>query len=176
VSPGRSAPPPQAAPLTTPSAPTIPAANNLGLLYQQRGNLSEAHTQFQRAIALEPTYVKAHNNLGVLHLAEGRLEQAAAEFRVALTIDARNLESLVNLGLVQRASGRRAEARELLLRAVAIDPRHPGSRYNLAIAADDAGDIAMAIEHYRAFLRYGTVSYPELAARVRARLTALTSS
>ena len=131
--------------------------------------------QFQRAIAIEPKYVKAHNNLGVLHLSEGRLDQAAAELRVALTIDPRNLESLVNLALVQRAAGRPAEARDLLLRAVAIDPRHAGSRYNLAIVADDAGDTAAAVEHYRAFLRYGTVAHPDLAARVRARLAVLTS-
>jgi hypothetical protein len=61
------------------------------------------------------------------------------------------------------------------LRAVAIDPRHPGSHYNLAVVADDSGDTAAAIAHYRAFLRFGTVAHPDLAALVRTRLAALGS-
>jgi len=39
--------------------------NNLGLLYQDRGETDEAVKQFQRAITIDPRYVKAHNNLGV---------------------------------------------------------------------------------------------------------------
>ena len=84
-------------------------------------------------------------------------------------------ESLVNLALVEKAAGRSAEARDLLQRAVAIDPRHPGSQYNLAVVADDSGDTAAAITHYREFLRFGTVAHPDLAALVRTRLAVLGS-
>ena len=98
---------------------------------------------------------------------------AAAEFRVALAADPRNVESLVNLALVQKAAGRVADARDLLRRALAIDPRNAGSHYNLAVVADESGDAATAIEHYRAFLRFGTVTHADLVGRVRARLTTL---
>jgi Flp pilus assembly protein TadD len=104
-----------------------------------------------------------------------RLDVAAAEFRVALTGDPRNVESLVNLALIQRAAGRTADARDLLHRALSISPRNAGSHYNLAVVADESGDTSTAIEHYRAFLRYGTVSHSDLAAQVRARLAALGS-
>ena len=148
--------------------------NNLGLLYQDHGDAEDAVRQFQRAIALEPRYAKAHNNLGVAWMRSGgRLDQAAAEFRMALAIEARSVEALVNLALVQRASGRPADARDLLQRAVALDPHHPGSHYNLAVVADGTGDTTTAIEHYRAFLKFGAVTHPDLAAQVRARLTAL---
>jgi len=149
--------------------------NNLGLLYQDRGDADRAIAEFQRALALAPRYVKAHNNLGVAHLRAGRLEQAAAEFRVALTADPRNVESLVNLALVQKAAGRPDEARDLLLRALAIDPRHPGSHYNLAVVADEAGDVATAVSHYRSFVKLGAVTHGELVAQVRARLALLDS-
>ena len=145
--------------------------NNLGLLYQDRGNADDAFREFRRAIALDPTYVKAHNNLGVAYLRAKQLDAAAAELKIALGIDPRNIESLVNLALVQKAAGRTAEARDLLRRAVALDPRHAGSHYNLAVVADEGGDIVTAVNHYRAFLRYGAVGYPDLAARVRSRLT-----
>ncbi|HMB81198.1 MAG TPA: tetratricopeptide repeat protein, partial [Vicinamibacterales bacterium] len=60
-----------------------------------------------------------------------------------------------------------------LRRALAIDPRNAGSHYNLAVVADEGGDAATAIEHYRAFLRFGTVTHADLVGRVRARLTTL---
>jgi tetratricopeptide (TPR) repeat protein len=103
-----------------------------------------------------------------------RAADAAAEFRMALSVDARNVESVVNLALVQKAAGRPTEARDLLRRAVAIDPRSAGSHYNLAVVADESGDRASAVEHYRAFLKYGSVTHGELVAPVRARLAALT--
>jgi hypothetical protein len=43
----------------------------------------------------------------------------------------------------------------------------------LAIVADEAGDAQAAIEHYRAFLRFGAMAQGDLAVRVRARLAAL---
>jgi Tfp pilus assembly protein PilF len=149
--------------------------NNLGLLYQDRGNTVDALREFRRAIALDPAYVKAHNNLGVAYLRARQFDAAAAELKLALDIDSRNIESLVNLALVQKAAGRTAEARDLLRRAVAQDPRHAGSHYNLAVVADEGGDMVTAVTHYRAFLQYGAVGYPDLAARVRSRLTALES-
>jgi Tfp pilus assembly protein PilF len=54
-----------------------------------------------------------------------------------------------------------------------IDPRNPGSHYNLAVIADEGGENAAAVEHYRAFLKYGSTSRNDLAASVRARLAAL---
>ena len=75
---------------------------------------------------------------------------------------------------MQRAQGRTAEARSnLLRRALTVDPRSAGSHYNLALVSDETGDVATATEHYRAFLRLGSVSYADLAALVRARLTTL---
>ena len=74
---------------------------------------------------------------------------------------------------MQKASKRPIEARDLLQRAVKIDPRNAASHYNLAVVADEGGDTATAIEHYRAFLRFGAVTYSELAAQVRTRLSVL---
>jgi Tfp pilus assembly protein PilF len=118
---------------------------------------------------------EVHNNLGVSYLIAGELDAAAVELKVALGINPGNIDSLVNLALVERAAGRTAESRDLLRRAVAQDPHHAGSHYNLAVVADEAGDIVTAVTHYRAFLRDGTLGYPELADRVRSRLTALES-
>ena len=103
----------------------------------------------------------------------GALEMAIAEFRVAIDADPQDVEALVNMALARHAAGRPAEARDLLRQAVAIDRSQSGAHYNLALVADETGDVATAIEHYRAFLRLGGVTHGELAAQVRARLAAL---
>ena len=149
--------------------------NNIGLINLEQGHAEESIHEYQRAIALDPKYVKAHNNLGVAYMRMNRVGEAAAEFRVALSVESRNVESIVNLALLQKAAGRPAEARDLLRRAVAIDPSSAGSHYNLAVIADENGDRAAAVEHYRAFLKYGSVTHGELVPPVRARLAALTS-
>jgi Tfp pilus assembly protein PilF len=82
---------------------------------------------------------------------------------------------MVNLALVENAAGRASSARLLLQRALTIDPRHPGSHYNLAVVADGMGDTSTAIEHYRAFLRFGAITHGQLVAAVRARLASLES-
>ena len=117
--------------------------------------------------------MRAHNNFGVALLRAGRLDAATGELRVALAEEPRNVESLVNLALVHKAAGRTAEARDLLQRAVGVDPRNAGARYNLAVVADEAGDSALAVEHYRAFLRLGALAHADFVTPVRARLAAL---
>ena len=129
--------------------------------------------EFQQAIAIDPKYVRAHNNLGVALMRAGRFDAASGELRVALATEPRNVESMVNMALVQKASGHGADARDLLQRAVGVEPRNAGAHYNLAVVADEAGDAAMAIEHYRAFLKFGAVAHADLVTPVRARLAAL---
>ena len=152
---------------------SVEVHDNLGLLYADRGQIDEAIKHFRRAIELDPSSIKAHNNLGVALMRAGELNGAAAEFRIALENDSRNVEPLVNLALVQKAAGRSAEAQALLQRAVRLAPSNAGAHYNLAVVADENGDAAMAIDHYRSFLRYASPSNNGLTAQVRARLAAL---
>ena len=72
------------------------AHNNLGLLYRDKGLLSDAAKELQRAIAINPRYARAHNNLGVVYLSQKKLDSATAEFREVLSVDPRNIEALVN--------------------------------------------------------------------------------
>jgi hypothetical protein len=41
------------------------------------------------------------------------------------------------------------------------------------VVADELGDTALAVEHYRAFLRLGAVAHADLVTPVRMRLAAL---
>ena len=85
----------------------------------------------------------------------------------------------MNLALVQKAARPHRGRARPAPRALAIDPRNAGSHYNLAVVADETGDQATAIEHYRAFLRFGAVTHTELVAqgpRAPCRAGGLTST
>ena len=65
---------------------------------------------------------------------------------------------------------RRRRARPASPRAVASIRATPGRTTTSRVVADESGDAATAIEHYRAFLRLGAVTHADLAGQVRARL------
>src|SRR5207253_5201800 len=53
---------------------------NLGLIHQQRGELSEARERFQRAIDIDTDELDAHYQLGRIARAQARLPEAIAHF------------------------------------------------------------------------------------------------
>ena len=147
--------------------------NNRGLVYREREQTQLAVESFRRAIELEPIYSKAHNNLGVTLLQTGEVGEALAEFDAAIDANAANVDAVVNLALAQRAAGFMDAARATLRRALALDPRSASCHFNLALDYEDSGEVALAIEHYRAFLKYGSSAHEQLAADVRQRIGAL---
>jgi Tfp pilus assembly protein PilF len=150
------------------------AHNNLGLLYQEQGQLQESARELQRAIAIDPRNSGTHNNYGVTWLMLGRSSDAAAEFQSALTLDPANLDALVNLALVDRSAGRLDAAKERLLEALNRAPGNAAAHYNLAQLYDQTNEAARAVEHYRLFLEHAGAEHADRAPTVRARIAALT--
>ena len=134
-------------------ASNLETHNNLGLLYHGRGMTSDAMEQFNRAIQINPRYTKARSNLAVVLTSAGRLAEARAELRTALDVDPQNADLLVNMALVEKADGHGEQAIEILLRAVATSPVHGAAHYNLAVLYDERGLLALAVDHYNAFLK-----------------------
>jgi tetratricopeptide (TPR) repeat protein len=72
-------------------------ANNLGLAYQDQNRLTDAATQFNKAIQLNPQDATVHSNLGCLLLALGNTDGAIAELREAVRLDPDNTKARKNL-------------------------------------------------------------------------------
>jgi tetratricopeptide (TPR) repeat protein len=53
---------------------------NLGLIYQQRGQLDEARRSFARAVEIDPSEIDAHYQLGRISREQGRLGEAIQHF------------------------------------------------------------------------------------------------
>jgi tetratricopeptide (TPR) repeat protein len=99
------------------------AQYQLGLIYQQRRNYTEAIQRFQNAVKIDNTETDAHFQLGRIAREQGRIDDALKEFQMVLQQDPKhNLsEILRELGGTYLAAGRLQDARSQL--AVYIDRR-----------------------------------------------------
>ncbi len=68
-----------------------------GLGYQNAGNLPEAMSLYQKAIAIDPIYADVYNDLGVVYEAAGFGERAEESYLKALKIDPAYLSAYSNL-------------------------------------------------------------------------------
>jgi tetratricopeptide (TPR) repeat protein len=71
----------------------------LGLIYQQRRNYTEAVARFTRAIEIDPSETDAHHQLGCIALEQKRYEDARKHFAAALALDNKHSSSEVWRGL-----------------------------------------------------------------------------
>jgi tetratricopeptide (TPR) repeat protein len=71
----------------------------LGLIYQQRRNYSEAIARFTKAIEIDPGETDAHYQLGCIALEQKRYEEARQRFAAALALDEKHSSSEAWRGL-----------------------------------------------------------------------------
>lgn len=64
----------------------VHAHYHLGVIYGQRGNLTEAEAHFHKTIACEARYTEAYCRLGEIQAAKGRTPEAIENFRRALKV------------------------------------------------------------------------------------------
>ena len=126
------------------------AYNNLGLLYEKRGQLDEAAAQYRRALEVKPGAADAHTNLGNVLLAAGRRPEALTHLREAVRVAPDSAEAWNNLGGGLTEDGQAAEALECYRRAASLDPDDGRLRLNFGSALSAAGDLEAAVVELRA--------------------------
>jgi len=73
------------------------AHRQLAQLYAQMGQLGDAISEENAALALEPKNADDWNNLGVLHARNGDIATARKDFERALTLDPQHTAARANL-------------------------------------------------------------------------------
>jgi hypothetical protein len=71
----------------------------LGLIYQQRRNYTEAISRFTKAVEIDPEETDAHHQLGVIALEQKRYEDARRHFAATLALDDKHSSSEAWRGL-----------------------------------------------------------------------------
>jgi len=128
------------------------AQYQLGLIYQQRRQITEAIQRFQKAVAIDPSLTDAHFQLGRIARQQGRLREALAHFQTVIDQDERHSSSeiLRELGGLYVTARQFADARHELEAYVERRPYDPEGLYYLGQALEGLGETAAARERYAA--------------------------
>src|SRR5207244_973544 len=115
---------------------------NLGLIHQQRGELSEARERFQRAIEIDPDELDAHYQLGRIARAQGRLAEAIANFEQVVLRDQFHAQNEIwrEIGATYIAAGQFSDAREALEKFIDRRTNDPQGLYLMGRAYAGLGD------------------------------------
>ena len=145
------------------------AQYQLGLIYQQRRQYTEAIQRFQKAIAIDPAQTDAHFQLGRIAREQGRPRDALAHFQTVVQQDERHhaSEVLRELGAIYVAARQFADARHELELYVERRPYDPEGLFYYGQALEGLGQAAKAREMYAA-----AVEAARTAPRYRQRLLA----
>jgi tetratricopeptide (TPR) repeat protein len=122
---------------------------NLGVDLADRGRISEAIGQYQKALKVRPGYAEVHYNLGVLLANRGEIDQAIAHYRAALQIVPNFSEAHNNLGSALASRGQFGEAIVHYRQALDILPEFAEAHNNFGNALAGQGRIDEAMMHYR---------------------------
>lgn len=94
--------------------------NDLGVVYESKGQLDLAAKEYKKALRLDSHLAGVHYNLGNVEAANGRWSRAEQCYRRALSDSSTDVDAMNNLAIALLRQGRRLdEARTLAERAVA---------------------------------------------------------
>jgi tetratricopeptide (TPR) repeat protein len=126
------------------------AQYQLGLIYQQRRQYTEAIARFGKAVAIDAGETDAHFQLGRIAREQDRLADALAHFQTVVDQNDKHSQSeiLRELGAVYLAARQYEHAREFLAEYIERRPYDPEGLYYLGQAWEGLGKADEAREAY----------------------------
>ena len=138
------------------------AQYQLGLIYQQRRNYTEAISRFTKAVEIDPTETDAHYQLGRIALEQKRYEDARQQFVSALGLDDKHSSSEVwrDFGAAELQLGRTEQALAALERYTQRREFDPEGLYWLGATYKKLGRIPEARDAFRRAIEAARTSPP----------------
>jgi tetratricopeptide (TPR) repeat protein len=145
------------------------AQYQLGLIYQERRQYTEAVQRFKNAIAIDPGETDAHFQSGRIAREQGRRREALEQFEIVLNQNEKHSQSeiLRELGAVYLSAGQYGDALSFLEQYVAQRPYDPEGLYYAGQALEGLGRIDGARGEYEQ-----ATEAARTAPRYRRRVTA----
>jgi tetratricopeptide (TPR) repeat protein len=122
---------------------------NLGLAFQNRGKLKEAHNAYQLALKYKPRDTDAHYNLGNLYRDIGKPDLAINEYARVIRQEPDYIKAHLNLGVVYNQQGMPDNAVEAYQKVVALNPGYGLAYYNLGNIFIRQNQFDRAISFYK---------------------------
>src|SRR5215467_8648263 len=143
------------------ASPASRAHENLGDLYQDRGQIDRAAAHYEQLVQMRPSYGPGHLYLGATRAQQGRPEEAMREYEEAARLMPDSAVPYYNMGLALVALRRPAEAIERYRQAVKIVPAYADAHNNLGLLLAEDGKLDDGVVHLReaVALRPDSASY-----------------
>lgn len=150
----------------------------IGLRLLERGRLTEAQIEFQKALSEDKDCVEAHYNLGLIYERRNEAQRALKHCERAVRLAPRHFEALNQLGIVYGKLGRNVEAIKTFIQAIRVKSDYVEAYGNLAMLYFNGGRYSEAINaceralkinpddayiHYVMGLVYVDLSYKDTA-------------
>lgn len=123
----------------------------LGYVRHYEWQWQEAEREFQRAIALNPSYALARLWYANLLMSRSRFDEALREAYAARDLDPYSLIANTNIGWILLHAGRPRDAADQMTRTLELDPDYPQAHWRMANALAALGDHESAIAHATRF-------------------------
>ena len=116
------------------SPDSLVANGGLGMVYMERGMLSEAQALFERVIKLYPGHHKGYYNLGLNYHRKGEFKKAMEYFNRSVTLKPESVKGHYNLATLYARQGNMDLAIRHYARVIELDPDIVEAHYNLGMA------------------------------------------
>ena len=124
-----------------------------GQLWTEIGDYARAIAILQRALASDPSLLKAHFDEGLAYLRWEHWPEAAKEFQAELSLDPGDPQAQYHLGFVYLEQSKTDEAATLFLKVIDEDPDYANAQYELGKILLGRGQTADAAGHLEAAAR-----------------------
>jgi len=112
----------------SPSGPNI--HNNMGVIYQRKGENDKAIQEFALAVQINPQYADAYHNLGNTYYQMQKYEDAAKSYQAAIQLNPHLWQSHQNLAAIYFGQGWYDLAQQEIKKALEINPNEPNLLQN----------------------------------------------
>ena len=126
----------------------VKSINNKGLALNDLGKYQEAIEYYDKALAINPTYLQALHNKGLALFNQGKYQEAIEWFDKALKVNPNYKYALNGKGSALNGLGNYQEANEWLDKALIVDPNYKYALDNKGKALYNQGNYQEAIEYY----------------------------
>lgn len=125
---------------------------NLGRIYQQRGQLTEAISSYQRAIEIDQNELDAHYQLGRIAREQGRFSDAIGHFENVVRRELEYSQSEIwrEVGVTYYSAGQLADAESTLARFLAKRPSDAEGMYHYGLTLFKLGQLEESLKQMRA--------------------------
>jgi tetratricopeptide (TPR) repeat protein len=116
-----------------------------GAVYHNRGQLSKAIGEYNKAMKINPKYAPVYNNRGFAHIGKGEYDQAISDFNKAIEINPKFAMAYNNRGYAYSVKGEYDQAISDSYKAIVLNPKLPMAYNNRGLAYLNKGEYDQAI-------------------------------